>query len=495
MAESEERPSKMRKLDPGVGHLSNDDVLRNPETAELPPNPATEMDDLPYGLDGQDESASTIPNGETGLDKETEPVALSKSQLKKIRKKQEWEDGREKRKAIRKEKDKEKKARKAQERAEAAALLAEANKDAPPVETIISAEERKRRHQRPIQVPVSLILDCDFDDLMNEKEIQSLAAQLTRSYSDNKTAKYRAHLSVSSYGGQLKNRFETVLSNNHQGWKGVNFTENDFIAAAGEAHIKMHGADGGMVVGALAEESNQESSKPIPAHNGNDTHTEKQPATESVNGTAAASLATHSTDSNTISSELAGRPSEYPVDTSGISGTSTPTHVESSPSIIYLSSDSENTLTTLSPYTSYIIGGLVDKNRYKGICYKRARELGIPTAKLPIGEYMTMQSRTVMTTNHVVEIMIRWLEDGDWGKAFLRVIPKRKEAKLKRKAGALNEEGERDAGGEADGDGDGDGDEDVDVDVEAEVEQAGEGLLDAVERGLASQQAAQDASA
>jgi tRNA (guanine9-N1)-methyltransferase len=30
-----------------------------------------------------------------------------------------------------------------------------------------------------------------------------------------------------------------------------------------------------------------------------------------------------------------------------------------------------------------------------------------------------------------MEIMLRWLEDGDWGKAFMRVIPKRKEARLK----------------------------------------------------------------
>ena len=120
------------------------------------------------------------------------------------------------------------------------------------------------------------------------------------------------------------------------------------------------------------------------------------------------------------------------------------------PSIVYLTSDSPHTLDRLSPNTSYIIGGLVDKNRHKGICYKRACERGIPTAKLPIGEYMTMQSRSVLAINHVVEIMLKWLETGDWGEAFLSVIPKRKEAKLKaNKTEGEDENTNQDAGGKA----------------------------------------------
>lgn len=73
----------------------------------------------------------------------------------------------------------------------------------------------------------------------------------------------------------------------------------------------------------------------------------------------------------------------------------------------------------------------MDKNRHKGICYKSAVAKGIKTAKLPIGEYIQMAHRQVLATNHVVEIMIRWLELGDWGKAFIQVIPQRKGGKLK----------------------------------------------------------------
>ena len=58
-------------------------------------------------------------------------------------------------------------------------------------------------------------------------------------------------------------------------------------------------------------------------------------------------------------------------------------------------------------------------------------ERRVKTAKLPIGDYMQMASRFVLATNHVVEIMLRWLELGDWGKAFLQVMPKRKGGILK----------------------------------------------------------------
>lgn len=123
---------------------------------------------------------------------------------------------------------------------------------------------------------------------------------------------------------------------------------------------------------------------------------------------------------------------------------------EGAGSVVYLSSDSPHTLTKLEPYTSYVIGGLVDKNREKGLCYRRAQERGIRTAKLPIGDYMVMASRQVLTTNHVVEIMLHWLETGNWATAFERVIPKRKGGHLREVAGeAEGEEAEAEAEAEA----------------------------------------------
>lgn len=111
------------------------------------------------------------------------------------------------------------------------------------------------------------------------------------------------------------------------------------------------------------------------------------------------------------------------------------TNAEEEGEIVYLTSDSPDTLTELKPYSTYIIGGIVDKNRHKGICYKSAMDNGIKTAKLPIGDYMKMNSRFVLATNHVVEIMLKWLELGDWGESFMQVMPKRKGGELKGKDG------------------------------------------------------------
>jgi hypothetical protein len=56
---------------------------------------------------------------------------------------------------------------------------------------------------------------------------------------------------------------------------------------------------------------------------------------------------------------------------------------------------------------------------------------------------MAMQSRFVLTTNQVVEIMAKWLECGDWSEAFLHVIPPRKGAVVK-KNGEIKHEQEED---------------------------------------------------
>lgn len=95
-------------------------------------------------------------------------------------------------------------------------------------------------------------------------------------------------------------------------------------------------------------------------------------------------------------------------------------------SLVYLTADAETVLDDLDPKKIYIVGGLVDRNRWKGITMKKAQEQGIQAAKLPIGNYLKMSSSQVLTVNQVVEILLKYLEMRDWKAAFFQVIPQRK---------------------------------------------------------------------
>ena len=342
----------------------------NPETGDIQETHLESEDDS----DTDNGGVSILPRPE-----ETAPVVnsqqphnhpdptLSKSQQKKLRKKAEWESKREERKVVRKEKLLAKRARKREAKEQQQQQHAETTA---PTET-----KPQQPTSRPVQLPITIVIDCDFDDLMRDNERISLASQITRSYSDNKNSLFRAHLTICSFGGKLKERFDTVLSHNYLSWRGVRVLDCDLIETAEKAKEWMVAEQGG---GKL----------------------------ESVFADYA----------NLTPEDQAKLPSQG--------------------EIVYLSSEADEDLTELKPYSTYIIGGLVDKNREKGVCYKRATKRGIKTARLPIGEFMDMQSRKVLATNHVNEIMVKWLECGNWGEAFMKVIPKRKGGKLKNGGGA-----------------------------------------------------------
>lgn len=371
--EEEERPRKVLKteangtglkVEPNPPTKANDDP-GEPASSSKKPSPDGEGTAEGKDIASEDGPGSyeAIVNGENG---HTLDPPLSKNQQKKLKRRQDWEAGRAHRRLKRKEKLVQKRERKRAAKEEEREQQGASDK-AGDITDPQRLEHKKTHHQRATQLPITFVFDCSFDDLMSEKERISLASQLTRCYSDNHRAPFKAHMVVSSFNGKLRERFEGLLGNNHHSWRGVRFLDGDFGEAAEQAKDWMADKEGGNVAGALERRRGSSEDESSAAHS------------ESEEG-----------------------------------------------EVIYLTSDSPDTLTELKPYSTYIIGGLVDKNRHKGICYKRAMDRNIKTAKLPIGDYMQMASRFVLATNHVNEIMLRWLELGDWGEAFVRVVPKRK---------------------------------------------------------------------
>jgi tRNA (guanine9-N1)-methyltransferase len=490
--EAAERPAKLRKLE----HSTLDEehaMADNDVSIKAPPSQMT-VDARTEGADQLESTAadatetnepdaddSDSPASEDHTEPETpgeqsaSALRPSKNALKKMRKKESWDAGRDARKLKRKQKIAEKRIRKraakevAQAAAAAKAAKGEANQKGKKItnfqdpflvpEILMEAEDLADKPSRFLhtRLPLTFVIDCGFDNLMTEREMISLGSQLTRSYSDNNKAPFQAHIFVSSWGGQLKERFDTVLEKHHENWRGVTFVEEDFVVAAERAKEVMRGKTAGKLAGAFnpekiyktsvangsedvartasvgeetVKEKDMNAEKPQPAVTASE---EKEPSKAEQPAPAAeedtekpengvSMEAQHSTNGHLDDSKEAA--AVEPVQAPEV-------EIRQEGEIIYLTSDSPHTLDRLQPYSTYIIGGLVDKNRHKGICYKIACDRGIKTAKLPIGEFMEMQSRFILATNHVVEIMVRWLECGDWAESFVKVMPKRKGGVLK----------------------------------------------------------------
>jgi len=337
-------------------------------------------DDLDDEYENNEEDDGQTPRDADGVAGET---TMTKSQLKKLKRRKKWEEGKQDRRLKRKDKRHERQARKREAREEEIAAAAAEGR-----EPSLPNDRRNKKQNQGAKVPVAIVVDCQFEKYMQEAELVSLTSQVTRCYSDNRNAQHPVHLYVSSYGGFMKNRYETVLENQHVKWKGIRLSESDFITTANEAKEWMAGPKGGKIIDVLQQGSSKDSVSLVPPIFTNPKKAKLAPTPE---------------------------PEAEDVDKS----------------IVYLTADSPYTLERLEPNTCYVVGGIIDKNREKGLCYKVAREKKVRTAKLPIGEYMVLQHRHILATNHVVEIMLKWLETGDWATAFMKVIPTRKGGKLK----------------------------------------------------------------
>jgi tRNA (guanine9-N1)-methyltransferase len=239
-------------------------------------------------------------------------VNLSKNQARKLRKKLEWESNREERAAIRREK--------AKKRKERLKKLYEEGK--------LEIPAKKIKLEQTFS-DMTVLIDMNFEDLMLDSEIKSLATQLSRCYSKNRCDARPCKLVTFGIGKRIKQHLEKLT---YENWK--TFMVFDERSSFEEVYAK--------------------------------------------------------------------------------------------DKIIYLSADAEDTIENLDEDKIYVIGGLIDKNRHKGICEDKAKAMGIKTAKLPIDKYIELDGRKVLTVNHVFEIIMEYQKEKDWEKAFREIIPPRK---------------------------------------------------------------------
>eukprot|EP00924_Labyrinthula_sp_SR-Ha-C_P013791 snap_masked-scaffold_5-processed-gene-13.61-mRNA-1 protein AED:0.39 eAED:0.42 QI:0/0/0/0.5/1/1/2/0/427 len=94
--------------------------------------------------------------------------------------------------------------------------------------------------------------------------------------------------------------------------------------------------------------------------------------------------------------------------------------------LVYLTADSPNLLTELKPHHTYIIGGLVDKNRHKNICFNRAKSLNIPTARLPLPAL----DKSVLTVNHIGAVLLDYNATKSWQFSFVQNLSLKRHAYL-----------------------------------------------------------------
>ncbi|KAL7532001.1 hypothetical protein ACHAXR_004361 [Thalassiosira sp. AJA248-18] len=251
--------------------------------------------------------------------------------------------------------------------------------------------------------------DCAFEDQMTFKETNSLSLQLRYVYSVNRRSSMPVYIDVcgvkrggSTWGGMKK------VEGFPERWVGRAFRcyEGGLDEVYGSSAVA--GNDDGTV--AVANKVGERCEEKV--KDGND------PPAKSDDTTI---ISVGNKDSNNDDSQGEQPYPKLP-----------PNH-----QFVYLAGDSPNTLTTLDNNTTYIIGGIVDRNRLKRAAIERAESitaqhpsLNIQTARLPLDENCDFKGSTrILTCNHVFEILQKYRENGykDWRSAIMAVLPCRKD--------------------------------------------------------------------
>ena len=278
--------------------------------------------------------------------KEEKPkLPISKNQLKKMKRQEEWKQKMEKIKAYKKEKKRLKREEREKEELLNPKITEpkkEINKDIP----FKSRKQIKEEFKEKCKNGMRVIIDCDFEHLMDERCIKSMVRQIVDLYSINKYSTNPFRVILYGVGKQIK---EGLEKSDYKNWIGI------------EIYFKEDYPNFDKFIEDILYKDDKRPMKDI----------------------------------------------KY--------------------NIYYLSADSENNIENIDKNSTYIIGGIVDRNKYKGLSLNKAKELGINHGKFPIGEYLKLQSSQVLTTNHTFHILNEFSIRHDWKEAFVSIIPKRKQ--------------------------------------------------------------------
>lgn len=319
---------------------------QNKEEFENSVKPINENNNL--NQENKNDNVSKLEND----DKLKEPK-LSKNQIKKQKKQEEWEKKMYEIKKYKKEKKKEKKRIKREQKEEQEKLN-------PTKENIINSanienikdipfktrKEIKDEFKQKCRNGVRVVIDCDFEHLMNDASNKSMVRQIIYLYCVNKRSKNPFRLILYGVGKKI---LEGLKISDYNNWIGI------------EVYLK-----------------------------------EDYPSFE------------------TFIQEILYKNDKREM-------------IDIKNNIYYLSADSENNIDIIDNNGTYIIGGIVDRNKYKNLTFNKAKQLGINHGKFPIGNYLKLNSSQVLTTNHTFQILNEYSIRHDWKEAFISVIPKRKQ--------------------------------------------------------------------
>ncbi|KAG0017480.1 tRNA (guanine(9)-N(1))-methyltransferase [Podila clonocystis] len=378
----------------------------------------TVHDSSEIAKDASDEQAAQMntfwkPRAPPMLGPDGQP--LSRNATKKLLKQQQFLE----RRPQMRQQEKLKRKQKEKERREAI----ESGKIAPPP---------KRQKLDQIQSGITIGIDMSFDDLMLEKEVKSMVDQIKRCYSYNRTCEKIVHIALTSFTGKSKDEF-TKRANGYELWKNFTLHEDGLekfwpsdeipgkerLAELKQLQVKASLKSEAIKAQVLASASSPASESSSKEHQEVIGSTPTDQATTTTT-TEVPSSEGPSTVQETLKSDYKALEMERHMKEEKLAT------IPAVKKIVYLSADSPNTITHLEPGTSYILGGIVDKNRFPRLCQDKAEKLGLETAQLPIGDYIHMSSRRILTVNQVFEILLQFIECNDWKEAFLKVIPQRK---------------------------------------------------------------------